>query len=226
MKYKAVIFDLFETLITEWGHKKYTKNDMSADLGVERKLFDMYWDEKEQARYLGQINFEDSLLYVCQSCGIDVDPLMLSSAVEQRIQTKSACFAYVIPEIFQLLKNLKAKGLKTAILSNCSSEEVTVLKESAIYPYFDRVILSYEVHMQKPDPCIYEETARRLGVACSECVFVGDGGSNELVGAKDVGMQAIQAKWYTNQHPYQRENIDGFLVAEEPLDIMEYMESF
>ena len=27
MKYKAVIFDLFETLITEWGHKKYTKNE-------------------------------------------------------------------------------------------------------------------------------------------------------------------------------------------------------
>ena len=25
MKYKAVIFDLFETLISEWGHEKYTK---------------------------------------------------------------------------------------------------------------------------------------------------------------------------------------------------------
>lgn len=29
-------------------------------------------------------------------------------------------------------------------------------------------------------------------------------GSNELVGAKNVGMKAIQANWYTNQHPKKR----------------------
>lgn len=32
MEYTAVIFDLFETLITEWGHKKYTKREMCSDL--------------------------------------------------------------------------------------------------------------------------------------------------------------------------------------------------
>lgn len=46
MKYKAVIFDLFETLITEWGHKKYTKNELCSDLGIEREMFDPYWNEK------------------------------------------------------------------------------------------------------------------------------------------------------------------------------------
>lgn len=226
MKHKAVIFDLYETLITEWGHKKYTKNDMSADLGVEREIFDMYWDEKEQERYVGEINFEDSILYVCESCGKCMDNSLLFSVVDKRIRTKSACFEYVIPDVYQLLKNLKAMGLKTAIVSNCSSDEVKALKKSEIYKYFDEVILSFEVHMKKPDPCIYEEAARRLGVAFNECVFVGDGGSNELAGAKAVGMKAIQAKWYTNQHPYKRENIDDFSVAEEPLDIIEYVESF
>ena len=54
MKYKVVIFDLFETLITEWGHKKYTKNEMCGDLGIERKKFDIYWDEKGDDRYLGR----------------------------------------------------------------------------------------------------------------------------------------------------------------------------
>ena len=201
MKQKVVIFDLFETLITEWGHKKYTKNEMCADLGIERKNFDIYWDEKEQERYMGKINFEDSILYVCKNCGKYVDNLMLSSIVDKRIKTKSACFEYVIPDIFQLLKNLKAMGLRIVIISNCSSEEVKALKESEIYQYFDEVILSYEVHMKKPDTCIYEEVAKRLGVALIECVFVGDGGSNELMGAKAVGMKAIQAKWYTNQHP-------------------------
>ena len=77
--------------------------------------------------------------------------------------------------------------------------------------------------MKKPDSCIYEEAARRLGVTPSECLFVGDGGSDELPGAKAAGMTAIQAKWYTNQMPYKRENIAGFLIAEEPLGVMEYI---
>ena len=224
MKYKVVIFDLFETLVTEWGHKKYTKSEMCAELGIEKEKFDIYWEEKENDRYIGKLSFEESILYVCQKCEKDIDNSILSDIKDKRIKTKSVCFEYIIPEVFQLLCNLREIGLKTAIISNCSSEEVLMLTESKIYEYFDEVILSYEVHMKKPDPCIYEEAAKRLGVATSECVFVGDGGSSELVGAKKVGMKAVQAKWYTNQHPYKRENIDDFLIGEEPLDIMQYIE--
>ena len=224
MKYKVVIFDLFETLITEWGHKKYTKNEMCADLGIEREKFDIYWDEKGDGRYLGEISYEDSILYVCEKIEKSIDASVISHIIDKRIRTKSVCFEYVNPDVFQLLRNIKALGLQTAIISNCSSEEVNVLKESEIYKYFDEVILSYEVHMKKPDSCIYEEAVKRLGVALEECIFVGDGGSNELVGARAVGMKAIQAKWYTNQHPRKRDNIDDFLTAEKPLDVMQYIE--
>lgn len=48
MEYKAIVFDLFEILITEWGHKKYTKNEMCSDMGIEREIFDKFWDEKEK----------------------------------------------------------------------------------------------------------------------------------------------------------------------------------
>lgn len=224
MKHKVVIFDLFETLITEWGHKKYTKNEMCADLGVEREKFDIFWDEKEHDRYEGKISFEDSILHVCEKCEKDIDDSTISDITNKRIKTKAVCFEYVNPEVFELLSNLKELGLKTAIISNCSSEEVKMLKESEIYKYFDEVILSYEVHMKKPDESIYEEATKRFGVTSSECVFVGDGCSNELVGAKKVGMKAVQAKCYTNQHPRKRDNIADFLTAEVPLDIMQYIE--
>ena len=197
---------------------------MCADLGVERAEFDVFWDEKEQDRYIGSMSFEDSILYVCEKCGKKVEDITISDIIDKRIKTKSVCFEYVYPEVFQLLKTLREMGLQTAIISNCSSEEVNVLKESEIYKYFDEVILSYEVHMKKPDSCIYEEASKRLGVCLGECIFVGDGGSNELVGAKNVRMKAIQAKWYTNHHPRKRDNIEGFLVAEEPLEILQYIE--
>ena len=224
MKDKVVIFDLFETLITEWGHKKYTKNEMCADLGIERAEFDVFWDEKEQDRYIGSISFEDSILYVGKKCNKQVDNTTISNIIDKRIKTKSVCFERVHPEVFQLLRTLREMGLQTAIISKWSSEEVKVLKKSEIYTYFDEVVLSYEVHMKKPDSCIYEEASKRLGVELGECIFVGDGGSNELVGARNVGMKAIQAKWYTNQYPKKSDNIKGFIVAEEPLDILKHIE--
>jgi len=188
---KAVIFDLFETLITEWGHKKYTKNAMCADLGVEREIFDVFWKEKGSDRYLGEISFEDSLSYACEKCGKMVEKETIAKVADERIRTKSECFDHINPDVIQMLRQLREMGLKTAIISNCSSEEVKVLKESELYKYFDEVVLSYEVHMKKPDVCIYEETFKRLNLDANECLFVGDGGSNELEGAKNAGIKAI-----------------------------------
>ena len=220
MPYKAVIFDLFETLITEWGHKKYTKNELCADLNIDRDNFDTYWNEKASAQYLGTITFQESLQYVCEKCRQTITPAQIETITAKRIQTKSDCFNYILPEVFALLEQIKTMGLKTAIVSNCSSEEVEVLKESKLCNYFDEIILSYEVGMKKPDICIYEEAAKRLGTLTEECLFVGDGGSNELFGAENAGMRPIQAKWYTNKYPKQRENIGDFLQAENPMDIV------
>ena len=137
--------------------------------------------------------------------------------------TKSACFHYVHQEVYQLLEKLKGMGLKTAMVSNCSAEEVEGISESKLYPFFDQTILSYQVGLQKPDSRIYHRAADLLEVAPEECVFVGDGGSNELEGARNAGMRAVQAKWYTNQLPYRRESIPGFSVAEEPLVVLDFI---
>ncbi len=224
MKYKAVIFDLFETLITEWGHKKYTKNEMCSDLGIEREQFDRYWDEKEQDRYIGKISFTDSILAVCEKSGKTVEDSALSRIIGKRIETKALCFEHVDPDVYRLLDHLKTAGYQLAIVSNCSSEEVKVIRQSQIYHYFNQVILSYEAKMQKPDVRIYRAAAGLLAVDVEECIFVGDGGSDELAGARAAGMKAVQAKWYTDRFPRKRDGIDGFPTADRPFDILRYME--
>lgn len=220
---QAVIFDLFETLITEWGHRKYLKSEMCADLGVEREPFDLHWESQEEARYLGKVGFVDSLRYVCGKCGVTPDEATLSEMLNQRIQTKSACFDHVNPGVFELLDALKTAGLPLAIVSNCSAEEIVGIETSRIATYFDQVVLSCNVGLCKPDARIYQEAARLLGVAPEACAFVGDGGSHELEGAQNAGMTPIQAKWYTNQHPWKRESLPGFLIAEEPAEVLRYI---
>ena len=52
----------------------------------------------------------------------------------------------------------------------------------------DVVEFSCELGVRKPDPEIYLAATRRLNVQPEECVFIGDGGSNELCGAHELGM--------------------------------------
>lgn len=99
----------------------------------------------------------------------------MAEIMDKRESAKSQCFEYVDPEVYQLLEHLKAMGMRLAIVSNCPSEEVKVIRHSRIYGCFDQVILSYETGLQKPDIHIYEKVADLLGVASSECIFVGDG---------------------------------------------------
>ena len=53
---------------------------------------------------------------------------------------------------------------------------------------FDVALFSCEVGLVKPEPEIYERCTQALGVSPTQCLFVGDGGSNELVAAKRAGM--------------------------------------
>ena len=220
---QAVVFDLFETLITEWGHRKYVKSEMCKDLGVDRERFDRHWESLDEARYLGKVSFVEALRYVCDQCGVARDEAVLQRMLAMHVETKSACFEHVDPEVYELLDALKAMGLRLAIISNCSPEEVIPMARSRLAPYFDEIILSCEAGLKKPDLGIYQEAARRLGADPCDCVFVGDGGSHELEGARKAGMTAIQAKWYTDQHPWKRESMPGFLIAERPMDVLREM---
>ena len=65
--------------------------------------------------------------------------------------------------------------------------------ECRIAPYFDAFLCSSAVGLMKPDLEIYREGCRRLGTDPDECLFIGDGGSDELRGAKQAGMTPLWA---------------------------------
>ncbi len=220
---KAVIFDLFETLITEWGHEKYTKRKISEDLGLDYELFNQYWEENAYGRYQGKVSFEESIQYVCKRCGVTLAPDQLAYVTGRRMSTKAACFDCIDSEVIALLQELKTHGIRLAILSNCSSEEVTTIRQSHLCSFFDTLVLSYEAGLSKPDLLIYRKVLEGLHLTAEECLFAGDGGSNELEGARAAGMAAVQAKWYTNRHPIKRDSMEGFGTAERPMELMDFI---
>lgn len=219
---KAVVFDLFETLITEWGHEKYTKRKMSSDLGCSPEEFGSVWETLHERQYRGEIGFQDSIRYVCAALGIVPEEEKIRFVTEHRIRTKSVCFDCMHPEILPMLLEIRRRGYKLAILSNCSQEEVTVLRDSVLASLADEMILSYETGFCKPQPEIYHLAAQRLGISCEECIFIGDGGSRELYGAAQAGMHPYRAMWYIRQFPVFSDQPE-FTRLEEPGDVLQLL---
>ena len=222
---KAVIFDLFETLITEWGHEKYTKRMMCEDLRVLTADFSELWESLHEKQYRGEITFEESIRFVCGKLGVSVTEEQMQYVVERRKKTKAACFDFMHPDVLPMLCELRRRGYKLAILSNCSDEEVWSIHSRTFSSLFDAMILSYETGFCKPEPDIYDLASKKLGIKNEECVFIGDGGSRELYGAAEAGMKPYRAMWYIRAMPSPVREQPEFAMLDTPMDVLRVVES-
>jgi putative hydrolase of the HAD superfamily len=91
----------------------------------------------------------------------------------------------------ELIRQLRAAGLRTALLSNSwgrSSYHRPLFAE-----LFDEVVISCEVGMRKPEERIFQLATSRLGLSPAECVFIDDIEANVLA-AEGAGLIGL---WHT-----------------------------
>ncbi len=93
-------------------------------------------------------------------------------------------------ELVEIIRKLRARGLKTAIISNYTSILRQRIIDQGIDNAFDAIIISSEEGYQKPDPRIFEAAYQKLGVTAAETVFVDDSQSS-LRTATEIGYTPI-----------------------------------
>lgn len=221
---RAVIFDLFETLITEWGRPKYTTREIASDFNIGYQAFRREWEALHSDRYLGKLSGTTQVYKkILSNLGIDRDENLLIEISIKRDECKRKCFEIIEPKIIKLLAALKSKGYKIGLISNCSTEEIEGLRDSDFTKYFDAVVLSCDVGIVKPDIKIYEHCLTMLSEQPSSCFYVGDGGSDELNGAKRAGMVPLKALWFT-KHFVKDFDIDKTYSAFcEPSELLSFI---
>jgi epoxide hydrolase-like predicted phosphatase len=90
----------------------------------------------------------------------------------------------------QRVRELRADGYRTAILTNNVKEWGRFWRSSIPIDLFDVVVDSCEVGLRKPDPAIFLLTCERLGVAPEHAVFLDDT-RRHVEGARQVGLHGI-----------------------------------
>lgn len=221
---KAVIFDMYETLITHYQSPLYFGAQMAADIGIPEKKFREIWDPSEHDRTIGKVTLEEVIEKILKANDCYSENFIKELA-GKRIAVKEDCFNHLHPEIIPMFETLKEKGVKVGLISNCFSEEAKVIRESVLFPYFDAVYLSYEQGVAKPEEEIFRRCMAKLNVKPEECLYVGDGGSYELETARRLGMNAVQAVWYLREgttQPTGRKK--EFRQLERPIEVLRYLE--
>lgn len=221
---RAVIFDMFETLITHYNSPLYFGKEMAEDAGISEYKFQELWRPTEHDRTIGKLTFEDALEMILKENQCYNEPLF-KKIVEKRIAAKEECFRHLHSEIIPMLSTLKKRGFLVGLISNCFSEEADVIRRSELFPFFDAVYLSFEQGIQKPDEKIFQRCIDNLSVKAEKCIYVGDGGSNELEAARELGMNVVQAAWYLKEgttQPSKRKH--DFLQMENPIDLLKIVD--
>ncbi|HZT91950.1 MAG TPA: HAD-IA family hydrolase [Gaiellaceae bacterium] len=176
---KAVIFDLWETLI-DWDVE--AANRMNAKIEALTK-------PGFRERWYGAPNrYTAPVRTVLTEIGVPA--AALDDVCAARREFVRGCLV-PRPGVVATLRALRTRGLRIGLITVCSEDVEALWPDSEFAGLFDAEIFSSRIGISKPDPRIYLACCDELGVAPEDAVFVGDGANDELAGARRVGMQAV-----------------------------------
>jgi putative hydrolase of the HAD superfamily len=185
---RVVVFDLWNTLATWPEHESSDfRRRWAESIGVPVERLDEHWyaDSVYARRESGPIRDAIGALY--SELGVDAD---VDEIVGSRLDLTRRALVPVEGAL-ETLAELRRRGLRTALISNCTEDVALVWDETPFARLVDVAVFSATAGCMKPDRRIYERTLTELDVHPSAALFVGDGANDELAGAGRVGMTPV-----------------------------------
>jgi HAD superfamily hydrolase (TIGR01509 family) len=210
MSIKAIIFDVDGTLAdTEDGHRK-SFNKAFAENGL-----DWYWDVALYDKLLKVTGGKERIKYFVETFRPDfVKPADYEGFVKHLHAVKTMHYTTMLregniplrPGIKQLIHDAHAAGIKLAIATTTSPENVSTLLEVGLgkdwESYFDANGCGDIVPHKKPAPDIYLWVLEKLKLAPEQCIALEDS-NNGLRSALAAGIKTyVTTNPYTHWHDF------------------------
>ena len=214
MKLRAVCFDLWETLITNspelsreqertriarmevvliaHGHPSDAQQIERAHRSLWQRCHELYWsmDRDVPCRRQIEVFLEELGLYWTR---------LEEETLEELEHVYANVAVDLLPEPVEgardVLTEIRRRGLRTGLISNTGRTPGyalrEILKRLDLAPMIDAMVFSNEQGYCKPEPFIFEQLRRSVGVQYDEMVFVGDNLYVDVLGAKRCGMRGV-----------------------------------
>ena len=189
----GVVFDLFLTLV-DTEHLRPVGFDPVAEvanvIGVESARFAAFWEETYVERETTMLDLVALTERFCDAVGVP-----LTGAQREQVDAlfgvcKDDALRFPDPAMVELVASLAAQR-PVGVLSNCHAREVRHWVSSPLAEHVAVFGRSCEIGVMKPDVRSYRWVLDRLGVDPTHAIFVGNGSSGELGGARAAGFATV-----------------------------------
>ena len=180
---KNIIFDVGDVLL------EYRWKDMLKDYGLP----------DDEAYKVGNLMFNDNLWHEFDLANMTRDEIVGQylknypdyAEVMQWFMTHGELMHVKREDVWEKAQKLKEKGYGIYILSNYSQELFEKhTKDAPFISLADGVVVSYQIHITKPDEKIYHYLLDKYNLKAEECIFFDDREENTEA-ARKLGIEAI-----------------------------------
>lgn len=186
MKYSAVLFDLDGTMLDNEGVYAQAFKDVLQKHGVNITQLN---GKNPQVHGIG-LNENWVRLKKSYSLPEDVSVQQLSHETQDAYHARLD-EVKIRPGFYELYERLSEEGILMALAtSNDWWMVADELEDLKLESYFNTLVTGEEVSNKKPEPDIFLEAARKLGVEPEECVVVEDSTAG-IKAAKEAGMFVV-----------------------------------
>ena len=193
MPYKAVVFDLYGTLVDNFSSQAYDQiqEQMAKGLNIPYPKFRHVMletiNDKSSGGYYA---VEDNILEICRRLSVKVNTPQIEQVVTLHYEFSESTLV-IESKVLEALGTLKSDGLLLGLITNCRPPIPSAFLQSPLAQYIDVPVFSCEERIKKPSRHIYQIACERLKIQPQECLYIGDGSGEELTGAAAVGMLPI-----------------------------------
>ncbi|MEO0082739.1 MAG: HAD-IA family hydrolase [candidate division WOR-3 bacterium] len=194
---KAVVFDVDNTLVDFMKMKRAAVEaavDAMIDAGLDlspkqatRRIFAIYDEKGIEFQQVFDEFLNDTLGHVDYR-------ILASGILAYRRAREGVMVAY--PHVSLALTRLVRMGLRLGVVSDAPRLQAWMrLVSLSIDNFFDAVVTYDDTGKRKPDPAPFQKALELLAVEPHEAVMVGDWAERDIVGAKEIGMCTVFARY-------------------------------
>ena len=185
--YKSIVFDLGGVMV-DFDPKSYLV-DLLCNAAMEEKVYELTFGSEEwklmDAGLISRFEGNKRMLERAQQEGCSFE---VQGVLDDWIH-----ILHVRHRMQELVRRMKNHGYCVYYLSNIPQDVLDLLRQRGVLDRFDGGVSSCEVHINKPDPRIYQALLDKYHLKAEECVFIDDRPENVQT-AFSMGFAGVQMK--------------------------------